>query len=331
MPNSDDNMSANISDVTSTEKLVSDIYPNVSPTEVRASLRDYQSKDSRRRFLKNTAYSAAALFGTYELGLNLKLPSIPEVYGETQEPSQQTPEEFKLQVPKALKPISPDDLKTKSWTSADYWNDSVEFGYGANTSHYGYLRFKWGDYCALLADAVTDTAEKQNGGVTINFDTENKRFEIKDPSVPKTPGFYAAKIHFSSPGGQLEDFYQGKSNAPGNNFPSGKLYFTWSRAQSPIANNDESRLKEHALYCILVEKGFLTSKNQEIGGGIRLWRTQDLDYKEFPGIGYAKTSFPDLDYAEVSEFTLLQRFLALGLSTTLAITLIQVFKDKNKR
>jgi len=269
---------------------------------------------SRRRFLKISAATTAAA------GTALLLSQLPFGSG------QQYQEEV-LEVPYSTKPLSPSDIQGKGsmynpsrWTGADMWADSAEVQFYPRSSpdRQGYLRYKWGkkdsfEGLALLVDAVTETVEPPATLAAIAFDTYNNRLNVPEPA--NTPGFYAAAIGFNPPG-QLHDLFVGFSGAPGLQFPVGTLYYNWARAPSPIANNDEIRLKPHVLICILLSKKLLTTKYEEIGARFLLKQTKD-DFISmgFPERGYANMSFPEVSIPELPNYAIVRdMFAALGMA-----------------
>jgi hypothetical protein len=222
-------------------------------------------------------------------------------------PAAYAQEEPNLDIPYASKPVTPVDLGSGDWMKPEMWEDSIEVAYYPNVldKKEAYLRLKWDDNnLAVLVDAVTDTAEKPFGSVRFGFDTYNMRKEVKDPTVPGTPGYYSLYVGFVSPGGPLKNYYAGNPQAPGHPFPSEDLHYTWSRGPSPIANDNEVRLKPHALYCFLFSKKLLTSKYNEIGFHTFLGESQQptirLAYPPSP-LEYASAKFSTIPISELRD------------------------------
>jgi hypothetical protein len=154
---------------------------------------------------------------------------------------------------------------------------------------------------AVLVDAVTDTAEKPNGHIGFGFDTQNKRYDVKDPTKHGTPGYYSTYVGFTPPGGSLRDRWLTDPSSPGIDFPPGKIHFTWSHGPSPIPNDDETRLKPHVLYYFMFSKQLLTNKYDEIGFRTDLYQTGEIfTPMVIPNMtGHAKMSFSPIPIPEL--------------------------------
>jgi hypothetical protein len=224
--------------------------------------------------------------------------------------SAQQQEEPTLAVPLASKPLGPEDLKNENWLKAEYWEDSLEVPFPGNRpERQVYLRVKESRHetfpnFSVLVEAVTDTAEKPFGYVSSVFDTENMRYEVKDPTVPKTKGVYIANIEFESPGGRLINHPM----SAGNPFPSNKFYYAWKRGPSPIAGSDEVRLKPHVLYSFLFSTEFLMRKYNEIGfhtrvhesEGVNNYLTYPASYKDYVKMSRSGIPIPELPWPAVA-------------------------------
>lgn len=190
----------------------------------------------------------------------------------------------------ATNPLGPEDLKNRNWLKPEYWEGTNEYSLMPSTSKkYGFFRLLDSEHpkfpnLAILVDGVTDTDEKPLSGISFGFDTYNKRYEVKDPGVPRTLGYYAAYIGFHTPGGTLYDQYQGHSASPGNNFPNNTLHYTWARGSSPIPGNDENRLKPHFLEGLVISKELLTEVSSDIGFRISLFQNSTVPPIKFPSI-----------------------------------------------
>jgi hypothetical protein len=190
----------------------------------------------------------------------------------------------------ATNPLGPEDLKNGNWLKPEYWDGTCEYAFMPHTSQkYGFFRLLDSEHpnfpnLAILVDSVTDTSEKPFSEVSLGFDTYNMRYQIKDPGVPGTPGYYSAFIAFRSSGNPvLYDAWAGNPLAPGHPFPSGKIRYTWARGSSPIPGNDENRLKDHFLEAIMIDKKLLTEKANEIGFRMTLHQTSSNDLEFSPG------------------------------------------------
>ncbi len=229
-------------------------------------------------------------------------------------------QEESITVPPAQKPIGPSDLQNGNWLKPEYWNGSSEIPFASYTpTKQAYFRYEWGSsknqqWLAWLIDDVTDKNEGISG-VSFLFDTNNMRYQVRDPTLPGTSGVYAAFYYFNPPGRQLVNVYD--QPYPGNPFPYGTLYVTWAFAPSPIPNGDQSRLIKHNLYGLLISKELLTQKNMNFGTRIHLYESDSTLYLGIPDAeyGYAKMSFG----TAVDESPLPQILLAVSVATALGI------------
>jgi len=261
------------------------------PVEIN-SYYDTAEKISRRGYCK--AIGAAAL----------------AAYVGSKLPRAEAQDEYKIDVPIALKPLLPEDLENGNWLKAEAWEDSIEKPYYPNISGKNYFRFKWGEeWTAALVDAVTDTDEKPYGGVDFSFDT----YKLGE-SKGKTPGFYTTRAWFDSPGGNLKDAAQERPDLlVGDPFPPNTLHYTWSRGQSPIAGDNEARLKPHVLYGFLFSTKLLTSRYNEILFHTFLRDSKGTFFRYPPGT-YTKLNFSTIPIPELWHLAAILAIVLAGTS-----------------
>lgn len=298
---------------------------------IEKAVEDAAEKISRRSYLKYGAAAAvvggvAAALGYTGMGKEVidtgkkviesyvRNTGVPEVYGQ-----EKVEDKYKIDVPIALKPLFPEDLENGNWLKTESWEDSIEKPYYPNipSEKEAYLRLKWGEeYLAALVDAVTDANEKPYIGISFGFDTYNI-----GKNEPRTPGDYEIYVMHTSPGGYLKNVNEGDPNAPGNPFPPGTLHYTWSVGQSPIADNNEARLKLHALCCFLFSKQLLTSRYNEINFITSLWDSSDFKYRYPPPVQpFAKMNFSTTPIPE--PWSVAAIILGIGLLATNSVTRI---------